>query len=88
MRQKPLNAGIIESSIGDFHAIGARAARYVPRQVSLAGRARGSQTSGAKALGLLFCQVNPVPERWNVRLALIEPLDGLALSCTRLSTYT
>jgi len=28
----------------------------VPRQVSLAGAAGGSQESGAKALGLLFCQ--------------------------------
>ena len=28
----------------------------VPRQVSLAGGADGSQESGAKALGLLFCQ--------------------------------
>ncbi|MCK9589352.1 MAG: hypothetical protein M0Q93_08325, partial [Terrimicrobiaceae bacterium] len=28
----------------------------VPRQVSLAGGAGGSQMSGAKALGLLFCQ--------------------------------
>ena len=28
----------------------------VPRQVSLAGAAGGSQTRGAKALGLLFCQ--------------------------------
>jgi len=28
----------------------------VPRQVSLAGAAGGSQASGAKALGLLFCQ--------------------------------
>jgi len=28
----------------------------VPRQVSLAGAAGGSQETGAKALGLLFCQ--------------------------------
>ena len=28
----------------------------VPRQVSLAGGAVGPQSSGAKALGLLFCQ--------------------------------
>ncbi|MEI6073684.1 MAG: hypothetical protein WCS31_18015, partial [Verrucomicrobiae bacterium] len=28
----------------------------VPRQVSLAGGAGGSQKSGVKALGLLFCQ--------------------------------
>ena len=28
----------------------------VPRQVSLAGGAGGSQETGAKALGLLFCQ--------------------------------
>jgi len=28
----------------------------VPRQVSLAGAAGGSNASGAKALGLLFCQ--------------------------------
>jgi len=28
----------------------------VPRQVSLAGGAGGTQTSGVKALGLLFCQ--------------------------------
>lgn len=28
----------------------------IPRQVSLAGGAGGSQASGAKALGLLFCQ--------------------------------
>jgi hypothetical protein len=28
----------------------------VPRQVSLAGGAGGTNASGAKALGLLFCQ--------------------------------
>ena len=28
----------------------------VPRQVSLAGAAGGSHATGAKALGLLFCQ--------------------------------
>jgi len=42
--------------INRWHSIAIIFLANVPRQVSLAGAAGESQASGAKALGLLFCQ--------------------------------
>jgi len=52
----------------------------VPRQVSLAGGAGGSNASGVKALGLLFCQQALCLSGGTSNLAFIETPDGQRLT--------
>jgi len=59
----------------------------VPRQVSLAGEVGRSQKTGAKALGLLFCQQALCPERWNVKSVFIETPYGPAINWTSLLAH-